>query len=111
MVESNNTNTLNQLHGPNCGRRANNLATFYRATGRPAEAEPLYQRALAIWEQTLGPDHPHLLQARETYAGLLDQLGRHAEATELRAQAQASRSRRAPELSHRAPEGPTLEVL
>ena len=26
--------------------------------GKYAEAEPLYQRALAIYEQALGPTHP-----------------------------------------------------
>jgi hypothetical protein len=30
MVESNNTNTLNQLHGPNCGRRARVEASIGR---------------------------------------------------------------------------------
>jgi tetratricopeptide (TPR) repeat protein len=36
----------------------NNLASLYRATGAYAKAEPLYQRALAIYEKTLGPGHP-----------------------------------------------------
>ena len=34
------------------------LAWFYKAQGRYAEAEPHYQRALAILEKVLGPDHP-----------------------------------------------------
>jgi len=31
---------------------------FYRVQGRYAEAEPLYKRALAIYEKALGPEHP-----------------------------------------------------
>src|SRR5262245_15259646 len=33
------------------------LAAVYQAQGRYAFAEPLYERALAIWEKALGPDH------------------------------------------------------
>ena len=36
----------------------NNLALLYDNQGKYNEAEPLYQRALAIDEKTLGPDHP-----------------------------------------------------
>ena len=36
----------------------NNLAGLYQTQGRYAEAEPLYKRALAIYEKALGPDHP-----------------------------------------------------
>src|SRR5687767_5538460 len=35
-----------------------NLSAFYRAQGKYAEAEPLYNRYLAIREKTFGPDHP-----------------------------------------------------
>ena len=58
----------------------NNLAELYRATGRLAEAEPLYERVLAILEKALPPDHPHQALFRENYAILLDQLGRSEEA-------------------------------
>jgi hypothetical protein len=37
----------------------NNLALLYNSWGRYADAEPLYQRALAIREKALGPDHPN----------------------------------------------------
>ncbi len=33
-------------------------ALLYRAQGHYAEAEPLYRRALAIWEKALGPEDP-----------------------------------------------------
>src|SRR5205085_2700699 len=36
----------------------NNLAELLQDTNRLDEAEPLYRRALALWEKSLGPDHP-----------------------------------------------------
>ena len=36
----------------------NNLAELYRVQGRFDEAAPLYERALAVAEAALGPDHP-----------------------------------------------------
>ncbi len=47
---------------------------------RYREAEPLYQRALAILEQTLGADHPNRRAGRRNYAGLLHAMGREEEA-------------------------------
>ena len=47
-----------KLHGPDhprVGDSLNNLAALYRAQGRYGEAEPLFQRSLAITEQALGP--------------------------------------------------------
>ena len=35
----------------------NNLALSYRRQRRYAEAEPLYKRALAVWEKLHGPEH------------------------------------------------------
>ena len=43
----------------------NNLAFLYRSQGRYAEAEPLYQRALAGMERVLGKDHPNTKVVRE----------------------------------------------
>ena len=39
-----------------------NLGMSYKAQGRFAEADPLYQRALGIKEEILGPDHPIVAQ-------------------------------------------------
>jgi tetratricopeptide (TPR) repeat protein len=39
-------------------RRLNRLATLHLAAGAYPEARALYERALALYEQTLGPDHP-----------------------------------------------------
>ena len=38
------------------GTSLNNLAVLYRAQGQYAEAEPLYQRAMAIRKRVLGPE-------------------------------------------------------
>ncbi len=43
----------------------NNLAVLYQALGRDDEAALLLRRALVIFEQTLGDDHPHLIACRE----------------------------------------------
>ena len=44
-----------------CGATGlNNLVMLYHAQGKYAEAEPLYRRALAIWEKALGPEHPNV---------------------------------------------------
>ena len=40
------------------GQFQNRPVGLYYAQGRYAEAQPLYERALAICEQALGPDHP-----------------------------------------------------
>jgi tetratricopeptide (TPR) repeat protein len=45
----------------------NNLAGLYDSQGKYAEAEPLYQRALAISEKALGPDHPHTRLVRSIW--------------------------------------------
>jgi hypothetical protein len=48
----------------------------YRDTGRRAEAVSLHQRAIAIVEVSLPPDHPHIAAVRTNYAVLLASLGR-----------------------------------
>ena len=44
---------------PDVAMTLNNLAVFYKAGQRYAEAEPLYQRALAIFESETRIDGPH----------------------------------------------------
>ncbi len=75
----------------------NNLALLYEAQGKYAEAEPLYGRALAILEKTLGPDHPNVAQSLENYAALLREINRKTEAAELEARAKAIRTKHAKE--------------
>src|SRR3989440_2742125 len=49
----------------------NNLAELYRAQGNYAQAEALYQRALAMREQVLGPRHPDTASSLNNLASLL----------------------------------------
>ena len=55
--------------------RLNNLAQLLQATNRLAEAEPMMRRALAIFEASLGPDHPWTVGARNNLAALEAALG------------------------------------
>ena len=57
-----------------------NLAELYRAQGRYREAELLYQRALALRERVLGPEHPHVADCLENYIALLRATNRNEEA-------------------------------
>jgi tetratricopeptide (TPR) repeat protein len=59
---------------PYIGITLQNLANLYRAQGRYAEAEPLFQRALAINKQALPPDHPSNAATLENYANLLREM-------------------------------------
>ena len=74
-------------------RSLNNLAAAYAAQGKYAEAEPLYQRALAILEKVLGPDHPDVAAVLSNYADLLRATKRGTEAASLEARAAAIREK------------------
>jgi DNA-binding MurR/RpiR family transcriptional regulator len=56
-------------------------------------AEPLHQRALAIREKALGPEHPDVAQSLENYAALLRGTARADEAEKLEARAEAIRAK------------------
>ncbi len=60
-----------------------NLGKVYHLQGKYAEAEPLYQRSLAIGEKTLGPEHPQVAMSLNNLAGLYRAQGQHAEAEPL----------------------------
>ncbi len=62
-----------------CNRRG----MILRAQGEYAAARPLYERALAINEQALGPQHPHVAQSLNNLAGLLHAQGEYAAARPL----------------------------
>jgi hypothetical protein len=51
-----------------------------------AQARPLYERALAIREKVLGPEHPDTKNSATGAAVVLDALGRADEAAARRAQ-------------------------
>ncbi len=55
------------------------------------------KRALAIREEALGPENPHVAQSLENYAALLRETGRGAEAAKMEARAKAIRARHAME--------------
>ncbi len=86
---------------PRLAASLNNLAELYRAQGKYTQAEPLYRRALAIWEKTLGPEHPDVATDLENYAALLHKLNRAAEADKMKARAQAIRAKHAQEIPQR----------
>ena len=69
-----------------------NLAGLYRTLGRYADAEAVYERALAVTEASLGPDDPILAMVLENYALLLRSTGRPAGADELEVRAKAIRA-------------------
>ncbi len=68
----------------------NNLAERYKEEGRYADAEPLYQRVLAINEKARGPDHPSVALALNDLAELYKEEGRYADADPLYKRALAS---------------------
>ena len=53
----------------------NNLAFLYQDQGKLDAAEPLLERALAICEQSLGPEHPNTITGRENLAALRGKMG------------------------------------
>ena len=69
------------------------MLTRALAESRYSEAEPLYQRSLAILERALGPEHPHVAQSLENYAALLRQTARADEAERMEARAKAIRAK------------------
>ena len=63
-----------------------NQSGFYLIDrARYGEAEPLHQRALAIREKALGPDHPSTVRSVRNCAVFLRKRGRAAEAEKLEA--------------------------
>ena len=67
---------------------------LYGKQGRYAEAEPLFQRALAVYEQALGADSPRIIEILEDYAVLLHDMQHTAEQARLHARIAAIRAKR-----------------
>jgi tetratricopeptide (TPR) repeat protein len=61
----------------------NNFASLLRDQGDFVTARPLQERALAIYEKALGPEHPSASRARRNLALLLLATGRAPEALTL----------------------------
>ncbi len=58
----------------------NNLAELYRSQGKYEQAEPLYQRALAIREKQLGAEHPDTATNLNNLALLYQTQGKYKQA-------------------------------
>jgi tetratricopeptide (TPR) repeat protein len=52
----------------------NNLADIYYTKGSLSDAKPLYERSLIIMETTLGPRHPNVIEVKNSYSMLLDEI-------------------------------------
>ncbi len=72
-----------QLIGEEAGRLFYEAATYLRQRARYQEAESLYQHALHIREQQLGPEHPHAAYPLNGLAILYDEQGKYIEAEPL----------------------------
>ncbi len=68
---------------PEAGRLLNQAGYYLHERARYAEAEPLYQRALSIHENVVGPEHPDTATSLNNLALLYSDQGRFAEAEPL----------------------------
>jgi hypothetical protein len=66
-----------------------NLATSYAAQAKYAQAEPLYQRSLALLEQANWMEKPEAVRTMQNYALLLKKTGREEEARSMAEKAAA----------------------
>lgn len=65
---------------------------MYRAQSGYREARAVHERALAIRENALGPQHPDVAKTLEGYAALLERMGRPGRAADMSARAEAIRT-------------------
>src|SRR5690242_11746456 len=65
------------------GRQLNNLATLYEKQDSHGESEPLFRRALAIFEKVAGPEHPSVATVLSNLGQVLKVEGRYDEAEPL----------------------------
>ena len=61
-------------------RLLNQAGAYLRVRGRYSDAEPLYQRALVIWQHELGSTHPHIAACCNNLALVYSELGRYEQA-------------------------------
>lgn len=64
---------------------ATNVAMIHHILKNYDEAERLYKRGLALKTSTLGAKHPEVIKLLGSFADLLQTMGRHEEAAQLRA--------------------------
>ena len=73
---------------PDLALTFNNLATLLHEKKDHEGAESMYRRAIAITEESLGPEHQQLVVFLYNLAALLEGLGQKDEAEALEARAQ-----------------------
>ena len=78
----------------NVAESLDNLSVYTQALGDNAEADRLYQRALAILEKALQPDDPYLAIFMDYLSDFYKKIGKTDTAKELRARARAIRDKR-----------------
>lgn len=66
-----------------------NIANFFKNMALYQSALLFVERALAIWEKVLGPDHPDVAASLNNPASLYDSKGKYAEAEPLHRRAMA----------------------
>ena len=76
---------LSEQAHPDLAASLFNLARLYAVQSKAAEAQPRFERALELYESTLGPTHPDVLVVRDGYAKFLRDSGRNDEAERLTA--------------------------
>jgi tetratricopeptide (TPR) repeat protein len=81
------------LNSVAAARLLNQSGYYLKGRARYAEAEPLLQRALAIYEKAQGPDHADTATSLNNLAVLYDDQGRYAEAGPLYQRALAIREK------------------
>jgi tetratricopeptide (TPR) repeat protein len=72
-----------QLKREEAAHLLHEMASYLYDRARYTEAEPLFQRALRIWEQQLGLEHPDLAQSLNRLANLYREQGKYGEAEPL----------------------------
>ena len=77
-------------HSSEADEMAKTIGVLYRA-GKYADAIPIAQRLLAIYEKVFGPEHPTVAPALNNLANLYDAQGRYADAEPLYKRALAIR--------------------
>ena len=68
---------------PEAARLLNDAGLYLLERARYTHAEPLFERALAIYEKALGPEHPDVANSLNNLAGLYDNQGLYAKAEPL----------------------------
>jgi tetratricopeptide (TPR) repeat protein len=65
---------------PEAAKLLNNSGDYLTVRAQYEQAEPLYQRALTIWERVLGPEHPNTAASLFSLASLYDDQSKYEQA-------------------------------